>query len=60
MATGITKNKWQEEVQIISSEKFPFETDYEITYKGKLSEQEIISTTYTENYESLYGGFKEN
>jgi len=60
MATGITKNKWQEEVQIISSEKFPFETDYEITYKGKLPEQEIISTSYTENYESLYGEFKEN
>lgn len=60
MATGITKNKWQEEVQIISSENFPFETDYEITYKGKLPEQEIISTAYTENYESLYGEFKEN
>jgi adenine-specific DNA-methyltransferase len=60
MATGITKNKWREEVQIISSENFPFETDYEITYKGKLPEQEIVSTPYTENYESLYGEFKEN
>lgn len=60
MATGITKNKWQEEVQIISSEDFPFETDYEITYKGKLPEQEIISTPFSENYESLYGEFKEN
>lgn len=60
MATGITKNKWQEEVQIISSENFPFETDYEITYKGKLPEKEIISTPFTENYESLYGEFKEN
>ena len=50
---------WQETVQIISSEHFPFETDYEITYKGKMPEREIISTPYTEKYELLYGEFKE-
>src|SRR5690606_34434708 len=60
MATGVTKNMWQETVQIISSEHFPFETDYEITYKGKMPETEIISTPYNEKYESLYGEFKEN
>jgi adenine-specific DNA-methyltransferase len=60
MATGVTKNMWQETVQIISSEHFPFETDYEITYKGKTPEREIISTIYTEKYELLYGEFKEN
>jgi adenine-specific DNA-methyltransferase len=60
MATGVTKNMWQETVQIISSEHFPFETDYEITYKGKTPEREIISTPYTEKYELLYGEFKEN
>jgi len=60
MATGITKNNWQESVQIVSSEQFPFETDYEITYKGKMPEKEILSTPFTEKYESLYGEFKEN
>lgn len=60
MATGVTKNMWQETVQIISSEHFPFETDYEITYKGKTPEREFISTPYTEKYELLYGEFKEN
>lgn len=60
MATGVTKNMWQETVQIISSEHFPFETDYEITYKGKTPEREIISTPYTEKYELLYGESKEN
>lgn len=60
MATGITKNKWQEEVHIISSESFPFETDYEITYKGKLPEKEIILSPCSERYESLYGEFKDN
>ena len=60
MATGVTKTMWQESVQIISSEQFPFETDYEITYKGKMPEREIISTPFREKYDSLYGEFKEN
>lgn len=60
MATGVTKNMWQETVQIISSEHFPFETDYEITYKGKMPESEVLSTPHTEKYKSLYGEFKEN
>ncbi|MCB0516815.1 MAG: site-specific DNA-methyltransferase [Bacteroidetes bacterium] len=60
MATGVTKNKWQESVQIISSEQFPSEMNYEITYKGKMPEKEVISTHYTEKYESLWGEFKEN
>lgn len=60
MATGVTKTMWQELVQIISPEQFPFETDYEITYKGKMPEREIISTPYNEKYELLYGEFKEN
>lgn len=60
MATGITKNMWQELTQIISSEEFPIETDYEITYKGKKSEKEIIETAYAEKYNSIYGEYKEN
>ncbi len=60
MATGVTKNMWQESVQIISSEQFPFETDYEISYKGKMPVREIISTSFSEKYDSLYGEFKEN
>ena len=60
MATGVTKNLWQESVQIISPEHFPYETDYEITYKGKMTEKEIISTPSNVKYESLYGEFKVN
>lgn len=60
MATGVTKNMWQESAQIISSEHFPIETDYEITYKGKTSEKAIIETPFSESYDSLYGEFNEN
>jgi adenine-specific DNA-methyltransferase len=60
MATGVTKNLWQESVQIISPEHFPYETDYEIVYKGKMTEKEIISTPSNVKYESLYGEFKVN
>lgn len=60
MATGVTNKFWKDSVQIVSSEHFPFETDYEISYKGKTPEREIINTTYSEKYETLYGEFKEN
>lgn len=60
MATGVTKNMWQESVQIISSENFPIETDYEINYKGKTSERKIRETPFSESYDSLYGAFNEN
>lgn len=51
---------WQEKVQIISSELFPFETNYEIVYKGKMSEEKIISTPFFGNYETIYGEIEEN
>lgn len=51
---------WKESVQIISSEQFPFESDYEITYTGKIPEKEVLSIPFTQKYESLYGEFKEN
>jgi|APEBP8051072266_1049373.scaffolds.fasta_scaffold03621_4 adenine-specific DNA-methyltransferase len=60
MATGVTNKFWKDSVQIVSSEHFPFETDYEISYKGKTPEREILNTTYSEKYETLYGEFKEN
>lgn len=60
MATGVTNKFWKDSVQIVSSEHFPFETEYEISYKGKTPEREIINTTYLEKYETLYGEFKEN
>jgi adenine-specific DNA-methyltransferase len=60
MATGVTNNFWKDSVQIVSSEHFPFETNYEISYKGKTPEKEIINTRYSEKYETLYGEFKEN
>lgn len=60
MATGVTNKFWKDSVQIVSSEHFPFETDYEISYKGKTPEREIINTTYSEKYETLYGEFKKN
>lgn len=60
MATGVTKKFWQESVQIISSEHFPPETDYEITYKGKMPEKEVINTSYSKKYETIYGESKEH
>jgi adenine-specific DNA-methyltransferase len=53
MATGLTKNMWQETVQIVSSEHFPFEPDYEITYKGKAPKEEVIATPFSKKYDSL-------
>ena len=60
MATGLTKNKWQETVQIIPSEQFSFETDYKITYEGKASEEEIINTPFSKKYDSLSGELNDN
>ncbi len=60
MATGITKNKWQASTQILLSEIFSESTDYEITYKGKVSENEIINTSCAKDYECLFGEFNEN
>ncbi|MDA0740590.1 MAG: site-specific DNA-methyltransferase [Bacteroidetes bacterium] len=60
MATGITKNKWQEATEIISSENFPTETDYEIRYKGKTPSSEVLNTPYSAVYESIHGEFSEN
>ncbi|WP_324282610.1 site-specific DNA-methyltransferase [Cyanobacterium aponinum UTEX 3222] len=58
MATGITKNQWQEETTIISDEIFRGDLSYQITYEGKTPEEEIIAQPVQQIYTSIFG--KEN
>lgn len=60
MATGITKNAWDGSTHVISSEYFPYDTSYELTYKGKSSEDEILKGSVSEKYESIYGKHADN
>lgn len=60
MATGITKNAWDGSTHVISSEYFPYDTSYELTYKGKSSEDEILKGSVSEKYESIYGKHTDN
>jgi len=55
MATGITKVRWEEDTFIISSaDEFDKSFDYQITYKGKKEEKEIINNSPQNEYDSIY------
>jgi hypothetical protein len=43
MATGITSNNWKEDTHIITDEVFTEDIKYELQYKGKLDEIEILN-----------------
>ncbi|GAB6009545.1 site-specific DNA-methyltransferase [Dysgonomonas reticulitermitis] len=53
MATGITKNNWQEEVHIISSEIYEKGVNYQISYEGKTSIEKLINSLPIQKYETL-------
>lgn len=58
MATGITKNHWQDETIIISDEIFTGNLSYQISYEEKTKEEEIINQPLQQIYSSIFG--KEN
>jgi adenine-specific DNA-methyltransferase len=60
MATGITKNKWEDQTSIISDEFFDTSTEYEISYKGKMPEEKLIVDTPKENYKPIFTNSSDN
>lgn len=59
MATGISKNKWEEESIIISRENLDdIEIDYSIEYKGKSDKNSIIKQKPVSNYISIFNNSK--
>ena len=60
MATGITKNKWQENTQIISDEIFHESVVYSLEYKGKTPSKTIINEIPTQEYQRIFGNDSNN
>lgn len=65
MATGITKNKWVEEVHIVTNERFDGDCNFQICYDDKieckkllksLPENKYVSSIIGENANCLYYG----
>lgn len=54
MATGITKNKWENQTSIISDEIFDASFDYKISYKGKTPKKELITDESKEVYKAIF------
>ncbi len=60
MATGITKNKWQQNTQIISDEIFHDSVAYTLEYKGKTPSKTIINDLPTQAYQRIFGNDSNN
>jgi len=60
MATGITKNKWKKDTQIITDELFNNSFEYEIAYKGKTPVNELISAKPQQDYKRIFGNESDN
>ena len=56
MATGISKTKWEHDLDIISNELYEGDYSYEMSYPGKLPEKEIINQENDFRYESIFKG----
>lgn len=54
MATGITKNKWTEDTEIISCEEYAGDFSYEISYQNKSSVDTILKSFPESNYISVF------
>ena len=59
MATGITKNNWQDETTIICDATFTGNLSYHIIYEGKTTEKEIIAQPIKQLYSSIFGQVNE-
>ena len=60
MATGITKNKWENQTSIISDEIFDASFDYKISYKGKTPTKELITDEAKEVYKAIFKNNSDN
>lgn len=60
MATGVSKTKWEHDLDIISNESYGGDYSYEISYPGKLSEKEILNSINEFQYETIFRGDSEN
>jgi adenine-specific DNA-methyltransferase len=60
MATGITKNNWEEGTHIISAEEYIGNYSFELTYSGKLSIGQILDIRPKNIYQELYHNCRDN
>lgn len=60
MATGITLNKWDGEVEIIPNERFPASAGYELFYEGKMPIEELLNYKPAQSYDKLISGNQDN
>jgi len=60
MATGITKNKWENQASIILDEIFDTSFDYEISYKGKTPKKKLIADKPKEKYTKVFENNSDN
>jgi len=60
MATGITKNKWENQTSIILDEIFDTSFDYEISYKGKIPKKKLITAKAKEKYTEVFENYSDN
>lgn len=60
MATGITLNNWNGEIEIIPSERFPASADYQLVYEGKTPIDELLNYKPKQSYEKLIAGNHDN
>jgi adenine-specific DNA-methyltransferase len=54
MATGISKTKWEHDLDIISNESYVGDCSYELSYSDKLPEKEILNKKNKFQYESIF------
>lgn len=60
MATGISKKKWEHDLDIISNESYGGDYSYEISYPGKFPEKDILNSKNEFQYETVFRGGAEN
>ncbi len=60
MATGISKTKWEHDLDIISNESYDGDCSYEISYLGKLTEKDVLNHENDFHYETIFNGDSSN
>lgn len=60
MATGVTKQDWNTETNIISDESFSGDHSYQLTYPDMIPEEEVLSAPSLQCYRSIFGQSQKN
>lgn len=60
MATGVTPKNWTKDTHIINDEEFTGNVTYELSYEGKLPEDDVIGSLPQCKYDLISGGIHAN